>query len=445
MKNIRKIMAVLLSVMMLLGMSVAFAAEGGRVTITYAQWGNAEETAAVEAIAAQFNESQDRITVEIMPIPWETYMAELNTMATANELPDTAIMSEQGVLQWASQGMLGDVSQMYAGAESAPLDSLAFRYEGNPVAYSTANEILLLYYNRDMFDAAGIPYPPASADSAWTWDEFVEVAKQLTLDANGLHPDDEGFDANNIVQYGAMVENLTWQLEVWALSNGGGFYSEDGSEVIIQNPEAIEAIQRVADLNLVHHVAPLSAGMTDDGVQRSLLTGTVAMTTNGAWNVGTALGPAQQAGDINYGVGVLPYMKEKVTINTGGPNVMFNTTEHPAEAMEWLSWYAKEENAWANFAAGTWMPTLEAWYTNEEMTHRWVDNPNFPPYDEYKSAVVDYAREYARPTAWYYVNNTVDFNNLLGAVLGEVWNGNQTAEQAITENIDALIMAKEGM
>ncbi len=88
---------------------------------------------------------------------------------------------------------------------------------------------------------------------------------------------------------------------------------------------------------------------------------------------------------------------------------------------------------------------MEEWYTNEEMTHRWVDNPNFPPYDEYKSAVVDYAREYARPTAWYYVNNTVDFNNLLGAVLGEVWNGNQTAEQAITENIDALIMAKEGM
>jgi multiple sugar transport system substrate-binding protein len=39
-----------------------------------------------------------------------------------------------------------------------------------------------------------------------------------------------------------MVENLTWQLEVWALSNGGGFYSADGSEVAIDKPESIEAI-----------------------------------------------------------------------------------------------------------------------------------------------------------------------------------------------------------
>jgi preprotein translocase subunit SecB len=55
-----------------------------------------------------------------------------------------------------------------------------------------------------------------------------------------------------------MVENLTWQLEVWTLSNGGGFYSEDGKEVIINKPESIEAIQKVADLYLKEHVAPLS-------------------------------------------------------------------------------------------------------------------------------------------------------------------------------------------
>ena len=109
----------------------------------------------VQQAVDNFNASQDKIAVEVMPIPWESYMTKLNTMATAGELPDTAIMSEAGVLQWASQGMLADISDMYGAGESKPLDSLAFRYQGKVVAYSVANEILMLYYNKDMFDEAG--------------------------------------------------------------------------------------------------------------------------------------------------------------------------------------------------------------------------------------------------------------------------------------------------
>jgi len=440
----RRITALLLSLLMLAGFAgIKGAGEGERVKITYSYWGAADEADATTAAANRFNESQDRIEVEVLTFPWETYVSKLISLAAAGELPDTGIMMESAVIQWAQEGMLADVSGMYAEGESKPLDSLAFTYEGKPVAYSVANEILLMYYNKDMFDAAGTAYPSANPEEAWTWEEFVEVAKKLTLDVNGKTPNDEGFDKESIVQYGAMVENLTWQLEVWAISNGGGFFSPDGSEVWIGKPESIEAIQKVANLFLVDNVAPLSMGATDDGVSRSLITGTVAMTTNGAWNVGTCLGTAKDEG-LNYGVAPLPFMKEKVTINTGGPNVVFSQTKHPEEAMEWLKWYAQEENAWGLIETGIWMPTLEKWYTDEAFTRKWVENPNFPPYEDYKAAVVDYAMNYARPTSWYYVNNTVDFNNLLGAELGEVWTGNKTAEQAITENLDALILAFEG-
>ncbi|MDR2157276.1 MAG: sugar ABC transporter substrate-binding protein, partial [Clostridiales Family XIII bacterium] len=147
---------------------------------------------------------------------------------------------------------------------------------------------------------------------------------------------------------------------------------------------------------------------------------------------------------LDYGVAVLPYMKEKVTICTGGPNVVFSQSENQDAAMEWLKWYAQEDNNWELISSGIWMPTLEEWYTDETLTHKWVDNPNFPPYDEYKTAVVDYAREYSKSTSWYYVNNTNDFNDLLGSTLGNVWTGNQTAEEAIGENLDALVAAYEG-
>ncbi len=464
MKLTKKLVALLLGIMMVIGLvacaspasnapaaapseeaeSSQPAAPAEKVKITYALWGNETEAKTTQATADKFNASQDRIEVECMPIPWDTYMEKLNTMATAGQLPDTAIMSEAGVIQWAAQGMLNDISTMYAEGDPKPLDSLAFKFNGKTVAYSTANEILLLYYNKDMFDKAGVAYPPAAADKAWTWDEFVQTAKKLTLDKNGKTPNDADFDKDNITQYGCMVENLTWQLEPWCLSNGGGFYNKDGSALAIGDPASTEAIQKVADLYLKDHVAPLSSGLSDDGVQRSLIAGTVAMTTNGAWNIGTCLAEARKGG-LNYGVAVLPYMKEKVTVCTGGPNVVFNQTKHPAEAMEWLKWYAKEENNWDGLiATGIWMPTLDSYYTDETLTKKWLNNPNFPPYEDAKGVLVDYAKQYAKSVSWYYVNNTVDFNALLGSTLGDVWTGKITAKDAIDKNLTALQAAFEG-
>jgi multiple sugar transport system substrate-binding protein len=421
------------------------APSGEKVKITYSNWGSADEMVTVQAAVDKFNASQDRIEVEIIPIPWESYMAKLNAMATAGELPDTGIMSEAGVLQWAEMGYLADIGNMYGSGDSKPLDSLAFKYQGKTVAYSVANEILLLYYNKDMFDKAGVEYPPNSADKAWTWDEFVATAKKLTFDKNGKTPNDAGFDKQNIVQYGCLVENLPWQLETWAISNGGGYYSDDGSKVTIGDPASIEAIQKVADLYLKDNVAPLSTGATDDSIQRSIIAGTCAMGTGGQWNIGTCLASARDEG-LNYGVAVLPYMKKKVTLCTGGPNVVFNQTKHPEEAMEWLKWYSQEENSWGLIESGIWMPILEKWYTDETLTRKWVENPNFPPYDEYKSAVVDYAKDMSitRSASWYYVNNTVDFNDLLNSILGDVWTGKTTAEEAILNNLDALNAAYKG-
>ena len=422
------------------------AASGERVKITYAQWGDEVETKNTQAVADIFNNSQDRIEVEVIPIPWETYMEKLNSMATAGELPDTAIMNEAGVIKWAEEDMLYNISSMYDDEpDKRPLDSLTFEYEGEPVAYSGSYQQIQLYYNKDMFDAAGLDYPATDADNAYDWDEFVEVAKKLTLDDKGNTPNDAGFDKNNIVQYGCMIENLVWQLEVWCLSNGSGFYSEDGSKVVINDPAAVEAIQRIADLHLVHNVAPLSTGLTDDGVQRSLVAGTVAMTTNGTWNMGTALSEARDENGLNYGIAVLPYMKDKVTITTGGPTVLFNQSKHPEEAMEWLKWFAQEENNWDSLiATAIWMPKSANYYNNEEDTKRWLENPAYPPFEEAKAVLVDYAKEYSKRASWYYVNNTDDFNALLGSTLGDVWTGKETVKDAIDKNFAALEEAHSG-
>ena len=370
------------------------------VTITYSYWGTPDEAASVQAVADKFNAEHPDIKVEVMAIPNEEYVTKLNTMAAAGELPDCGIMSESGVLDFAEKGLLADISGMYEGKESMPLDSITFEKDGAPVADSGANEILLLYYNKDMFDAAGLEYPSASEPMAW--DEFVALAKKLTIDANGKTAEEEGFDANNIVQYGYVVDNWTWQPEVWALSNGGRWISEDGKEVVIKSPETIESIQKVADLTLVEHVMPYNAGLEDNGIQRSIVAGNVAMATGGAWNVGTSL-----------------------------PGV-------PFKYGEFISWYMQEENSWNLIETGIWMPILEEWYTNPEKTAQWIENPNFPPAEEYKPAVVEFAMEKAISANWYYAPHMTEFDEYLRSILGPVWDGSETAEEAINNGYDYL-------
>lgn len=418
------------------------AASGDKVKITYAQWGNDTETKACQAVADKFNQSQDKIEVEVVKIDYDNYISKLNTMATAGELPDTAIMSEAGTLTFAKNGLLADISSMYGADESKPLDSLTFKYQGQPVAYSAANEVLNLWYNQDLLqkvcDQQGLDInevtPPASADKAWTWDEFVKVARELTVDTkghNGLSPD---FDPNNVDVYGCTVNTLPWQLEVWCKSNGGGFYSEDGTKCTINEKAATDAIQAVADLTLKYHCAPpISDAST--ALSTSLGSEKVVMATDGAWNVGTYLGPDAK---YKYSVGVLPYFKDKVTICTGGPNVVFATTKHPEEAMTWLKWYYQEENSWDLIKAGTWMPILDKWYTDPTLTDKWINNDNFPDHDTYKSAVVDYAKDYSKSTAWYSVAGTDVFNTELGTALSYVWTGDMTAQQAMDQYYNDL-------
>ena len=157
--KMRQIMSLLLSLALAVGLFAGFgvsAAADEPVTITYSFWGTPDEAASVQAVADKFHEEHPEIIVEVMAIPNEEYTTKLNTLAAAGQLPDCGIMNENGVLDFADKGLLADISGMYDGADAAPLDSVTFKSEGKPVAYSGANEILFMYYNKDMFDAAGV-------------------------------------------------------------------------------------------------------------------------------------------------------------------------------------------------------------------------------------------------------------------------------------------------
>lgn len=413
-----------------------------KVEITFSLWGDPAEQETTQKALDVYNDSQDKVYVKALQIGRDEYNEKLQTMATAGDMPDCGMVGEDTVIGWARDGLLSDVD-IYAGQDNLPLDYLAFKNDGKTVAYSAANEVLALWYNKAMFDAAGLPYPPTTLEDAWTWEQFVEVAKKLTIDASGKHPGEAGFDKNNIVQYGAYVNQYTWQLEVWALSNGGSFFSPDGTSIVFDDA-AIEGMQKVFDLHLVDNVAPLNDGTQDNGFASSLGAGNVAMCTEGQWATGF-----RGAGfdGIDYGVAVLPYMKEKVTIATGGPTGVFATTKYPAEAADFLRWYNSEENNFGTIMAGWWMPTKMNWYTDEALLKSWVDDCEFRaalPAEAYRTAIVDVAlnTDVTHQTAWYYTPNTFEvLAKTLQPALVEAINGSKTAKDVI-EAVRAAMQAE---
>lgn len=407
-----------------------------KVEVTYMAWYNNEtEPAETQKVIDKFNaENKDNITAKLISVAYNDYITKLNTMASSNTLPDSAMMSESQCIKWAVNGKLADVSDMY-GTDEKPLDSLAFTYKGKPVAYSCANEVLLLYYNKDLLDKAGIPYPPASADKAWTWDEFVSAAKKLTKDKNGKDPGDAGFDPKNITTYGAQVNTLAWMWPVFAISNGGGVCTEDGSELLLGKPETIEAAQKIADLSLKEFVAPTpTTSATFPTLDVTLLSGKVAMATGGQWEIGVSLKNSLKDG-LKYGVGVLPKFKTPVTLNTGGPNVIFNTGKNIDNAKKFLKWYTQEDNNISLIQSGVWMPVSQKWYKDETLMKKWADNEVHPPFDQYKTAVIDYAMNNAKQVPWYYLPGYSEIEEVLTPGMDPVWAGTKTAEDAIKNDI----------
>jgi len=413
-----------------------------RVQLVFSLWGDPAEQETTQEALNIYNNLQDISWVTALQIPNEEYAAVLQSMAAAGNMPDAGMALEPTVIGWAREGLLTQID-IFAGQQNRPLEYLAFKDGGKTVAYSGANEVLALWFNRDMFDKAGVDYPPVTLDTAWTWDEFIETAKKLTFDSNGNNPDDPGFNKNNIVQYGAYVNQWTWQLEVWSLSNGGRWFSEDGRSIIFDDA-AIEGIQKVIDLHLVHNVAPFIPARSDTGFANSIAAGNVAMTTEGQWATGF-----YAEINIDYGVAVLPYIKNKANIVTGAPVVVFAGTQHPEEVADFIRWYTDEENNFGPIEAGWWMPTKMNWY-QEPLLTRWVDEVSLRarlPASAYRTAIVDVALDLnvTRSTGWYYTPYTYEIiNEILNPAMVEAINGTKTVAQVIEEVRPAMEAALKG-
>ncbi|GGD96006.1 ABC transporter substrate-binding protein [Paenibacillus nasutitermitis] len=404
------------------------AGTGKPVELVFTFWGSNYEKQAVEKMVDSFNSSHPDIHVTPQHIPGD-YETKMNTLMATNELPDVAYLDTPLALKWGKDGKLLNftpyLDQFPEFNDRLPQSKL-YPEPGNFIGTTIAGDNYNLFYNKDLFAEEGVDLPPVTAEDAWTWDEFLKVAMQLTKDKNGKHPDEAGFDEKNIVQYGVDFPGDFHGWFPYLRSNGTDIASEDGKTYTMNSPEAVEVFQSLQDLIYKYHVAPTPTQKKNlPGISVQLQTKKIAMIHAGAWSL---LDLAETK--LNFGVGVLPKFKEPKTGFFGAGAVIFKTTKHPEAALEFYKFY-NDPSQVNLYADGLWMPIEDKYYTDEEAVESWTNNPAHPP--EFKTAALDYMLKYGEPTPNLTLINYLELQSQINPALDQIWTNKKPAKDVLDE------------
>lgn len=334
----------LVAALMLLAVTSVFAMGGGEtsaeseydrivtttVTATYLNetWFN--------TMNADF-EAETGIHVVVQPVPGDEdeYKAKINIDLMGGSTVD--VVETLGPKDYSRQVSAGFFMPLNEAVEEAGIDpysiygaNLPVEDDGNYYALPFKQEMYCVFYNKAIFDEAGVPYP----EGPWTWDEYVETAQKLTDKKKGV--------------YGSFMNaDLPW-MYMPAQQLAVPFYKEDGNcnfddPVFKEYAEWFKYISN--DLGVQPSVAELEAENANWNYY-ALEGYRLAMFPQGNWFTRLLNSQEDYPKDWNYGVAPLPSAGEGGNNNlvSLGYVAINKNAAHPEEALTYALWIA--ENQW---------------------------------------------------------------------------------------------------
>ncbi|RCW77345.1 ABC transporter substrate-binding protein [Saliterribacillus persicus] len=330
------------------------------VTLNFFDWFDEENY--MEDVIAKFEEANPDIKINATFVPTNEYEQKLLVNMSSGEGLDVfAVANVGGMSNYQSKGQLLDISDLIDRNELENLSPLIEQLEIEDGLYSLPyrSGAWALYYNKDIFDEAGVDYP----DETWTWETYEEKAKELTM------------KGENGQIWGSLnyQPSSTW----WRVpANTAGINNPN-------NPEDLAGFKEAAKLNYELSYEDKAQEPYSDLVGEAgkdytgrFLQGNHAMLFNGEWLV-EMLNSAMEdgSGEINYDVAPLPYTEGMEPRSAGAMAVAMvsKNTEHPEEAVRFLSYLASEEAGEIMAGHGV-LPAWQSDITTEAFVER-LDQP----------------------------------------------------------------------
>lgn len=316
--------------------------------VSFMMWGAPEELAVWQAVVDDFQTANPNIKVNVDVSDWDSYWTKLNTLIAGGTPPDVFAMDAPLFLDWQSRGALLNL-QPYIDKNPGFLDGF---YPATLTAYKTADgyfglprdfQSIVLFYNKDMFDTAGLAYPTAD----WTYDDLLTASKALTLDKDG---------DGKIDQFGLWTDTwdmeLFWSSAIWAY--GGEIISEDHTKTLIGEGGARDAWAYIDSLYKEGVMpSPTTAGEYGDDLFQSNM---AAMTTIGHWAV-----PGYVQAGLNFDVVPMPTgpAGKATSVNSAG-FVVSKGSKNPDAAFEFIKFALSEAGQKRLAELGFAIPVLKS-------------------------------------------------------------------------------------
>ena len=414
------------------------------VELRFTVWDGDQALNALRSAVGEFEQKYPNIKVRLEPVSYGDYFNKLLVQIAGDVAPDVAMLDPNNFQRFARRGALLPLNQFYGDVPGFSIDDYyqpivrASSYQGN--LYVLPRDIApigIVYYNKKLFDEAGIPYP----DGSWTWDfkmrpelkekDFLWVISKLTkFNAKG-----KAYQWGISAAWpGAMVDAFVYSL--------GARYGDDlerPRKLGYTDPRTVQAYQFVSDLMLKDQYMPspseLTSGLGSNSLQ-VFMQGKVAMHVSGIWDtpvVRETVAPGKPA-FFEWDICKMPAYKDgTLWIPTGGSGYsVLSSTKYPKEAWLLTQWMAGEHGMLAMAKAGIAQPAIRKFALQEP----WIPGPNTPKDQQYphNRIITDQLvpNVVFTPTADFWS----EISGLANSPLDTIWSGTALPAAALKEAQD---------
>lgn len=371
--------------------------------ITWMNYAQPQEKAIFDKLIAKFEELHPGVTIKFISTTQDQFGPKIQAAMAANNLPDVFYVGPNDIRTYVDNNKILELTPYIekAKANGVNIDDVfanalnKYRYDGTNLGvgplYGLPKDLgpFAFGYNVDLFKKTGIPLP--DKDVPYTFEEFKEVCRKLTVDKNG----DGKMD-----QWGTGL-NVHWSLIQFIWGNGADYLDETKTKVTIDEPKFIEALQYWADMTLKYEMTPTAGEAQSMDTYQRWLKGEIGFFPVAPWDLA-----AFQKLNFEYDLCPWPVaekgMKSATWVGSVGYAVS-KTTKYPELAAEFAMFLCADEEA------NKMMCDLDLQVPNlQSLSQRYVDKSKTGKprnREEYIQIIGDYGRswpaEYTYNSVWY--------------------------------------------
>ncbi|MBU1019565.1 MAG: sugar ABC transporter substrate-binding protein, partial [Firmicutes bacterium] len=285
------------------------------------------------AMVAAFEVANPDIKVNIETLGYNDYFTQLAIRVAGNQAPDVFELNIENFRAYADKGAITEIDTNDVDVSNIhPTTLEAFKIGDKQYGLPTKFSNVVLIYNKDLFDQAGIAYPAKT----WTWAEELAAAQAISALGDDI--------------FGIFRPIQTWEFYKTVTQNGGGMMNADQTAFTLNSPENVEALEmmiaRVNDTN----VTPTTEQLGGMGDWDLFLAGRLGMIVTGIWAFGTFASDANFAWDIQ----VEPGMTQKATHFFSDAVVVSESSKEKEAAVKFAAFLSGSEEAALLRANANW-------------------------------------------------------------------------------------------